>query len=51
MIEDYAYARADFRGDPDLALHEGSQWGDRGKNIFHYILFLYFYYEMFILFT
>jgi hypothetical protein len=31
MVEDYAYAGMDFRGDPDLALPEGSQWGDIGK--------------------
>ena len=35
MIDDYAYAGLDFRGDPDLVLLEGSQWGDLGKkNIF-----------------
>jgi hypothetical protein len=31
MIDDYAYARLDFWGDPDLALPEGAQWGDLGK--------------------
>ena len=31
MVEDYAYAGMDFHGDPDLALLEGSQWGDIGK--------------------
>jgi len=31
MVEDYAYAGTDFRGDPDLALPMGSQWGDIGK--------------------
>jgi hypothetical protein len=31
MVDDYAYAGLDFRGDPDLALPEGAQWGDLGK--------------------
>jgi hypothetical protein len=31
MIEDYAYAGLDFRGDPDLVLPEDAQWGDIGK--------------------
>ena len=31
MIDDYAYARLDFWGDPDLALPEGAHWGDLGK--------------------
>jgi hypothetical protein len=31
MIEDYAYVRLDFRGDPDLVLPEDAQWGDLGK--------------------
>jgi hypothetical protein len=33
MVEDYAYAGLDFRGDPDLALPEGSQWGNIGKKV------------------
>jgi len=31
MVEYYAYARVDFPTDPDLALLDGSQWGDIGK--------------------
>ena len=31
MIEDYAYVGTDFRGDPDLPLPPGAQWGDIGK--------------------
>jgi hypothetical protein len=31
MIEDYTYAGNNFHGDPDLALPDGSQWGDIGK--------------------
>ena len=31
MVEDYAYAGLNFRGDPDLALPEDAQWGDIGK--------------------
>ena len=31
MIEDYAYAGTDFRGNPDLPLPPGAQWGDIGK--------------------
>jgi hypothetical protein len=37
MVDDYAYVSLDFRGDPDLVLPEGSQWGNIGKK---YILFL-----------
>ena len=31
MIEDYAYTGTDFRGDPDLPLPLGPQWGNMGK--------------------
>ena len=31
MVDDYAYVGLDFRGDPDFALPEGTQWGDLGK--------------------
>ena len=31
MVKDYAYAGTDFRGDPDLPLPPGRQWGDMGK--------------------
>ena len=31
MIEDYAYVGTDFKGDPDLSLPPGRQWGDMGK--------------------
>jgi hypothetical protein len=31
MVDDYAYVRLDFRGDPDLVLPEGAQWGQLGK--------------------
>ena len=31
MIEDYAYMVTDFRGDPDLPLPPGEQWGDISK--------------------
>jgi hypothetical protein len=37
MVDDYAYAGLDFKGDPDLVLPEGSQWGNLGKK---YILIL-----------
>jgi hypothetical protein len=51
MVEDYAYARTDFRGDPKLELPEGSQWGEIGKKIFFIICcFRYFNYKMFFLF-
>lgn len=46
MVEDYAYTGMDFCGDPDLALPEGSQWGDIGKQEFFIICcFLYFNYK------
>ena len=46
MIEDYAYTRTDFRGDPDLPLPPGAQWGDIGKkqNPKMVIMFLCFFY-------
>ena len=31
MVEEYVYAGTDFRGDPDLPLPVGSQWGDIAK--------------------
>jgi hypothetical protein len=37
MVDDYAYVSVDFRGDPDLVILEGFQWGDIGKK---YILLL-----------
>jgi hypothetical protein len=37
MVEDYAYAGLDFRGDPDLALPEDAQWGDLGKKHTNFI--------------
>ena len=43
MVEDYAYADTDFRGDPDLPLPIGSQWGDIGKkNTQDFDYFLHF---------
>jgi hypothetical protein len=50
MVEDYSYVGTDFRDDPDLALPEGSQWGDIGKNDFFIIFFFWhFNYEIFML--
>ena len=45
MIEDYAYAGTNFRGDLDLSLPPSAQWGDIGKkkNPKMLIMFLYFY--------
>jgi hypothetical protein len=37
MVDDYTYVGLDFRGDPDLVVPEGSQWGNLGKK---YILSL-----------
>jgi hypothetical protein len=37
MVDDYAYVELEFRGDLDLVLLEGSQWGNLGKK---YILSL-----------
>ena len=31
VIEDYAYGGTDSKGDPDLPLPPGAQWGDIGK--------------------
>ena len=45
MVEDYAYAGTDFRGNPDLPLPPSAQWGDIGKkqNPKMEIVFLCFY--------
>ena len=44
MIEDYAYTGTDFRGDLNLQLPPGAQWGDIGKkqNPKMFIMFLCF---------
>lgn len=34
MVDDYAYAGTDFRGDQDLPLPPGAQWTDTIKNLF-----------------
>jgi hypothetical protein len=39
MVEDYAYAGLDFRGDPDLVLPEDAQWGDIGKKYTNFLSF------------
>jgi hypothetical protein len=44
MIDDYAYADLDFRGEPDLVLLEGFQWGNLGKkDILFFIVFLWIF--------
>ena len=51
MVEDYAYAGTDFRGDPDLQLPPDEQWGDMGKKqnpkiaicVFCLLMFFIFY--------
>ena len=39
MVNDYAYARLDFRRDLDLLLPEDAQWGELGKKYTHFFLF------------
>ena len=41
-FSEYPYIGMDFRGDPDLVLPDGEQWGDLGK-ILTLSLFYYFY--------
>ena len=42
-IQDFPYARMDFRGDPEMVLPQGEQWDDRGIFTFHTLLIhLYF---------
>jgi hypothetical protein len=48
MVDDYAYAGLDFRGDPYLALPEDAQWGDLGKKYTHFPFLNVF--EFFIIF-
>jgi hypothetical protein len=45
MVEDYPYARMDFRGSADLVLPEGAQWDASGKfqNVTLQKVFLIFY--------
>ena len=53
MVEDYAYAWNDFRGDPNLPLLEYYQWDNKGKkdDILHYVFYFYFLiYFIFVLF-
>ena len=38
VIEDFPYARIDFRGDREMALPAGEQWGETGKNHFQKFL-------------
>ena len=38
MIEDFPYARIDFRGDGVMSLPTGEQWDDSGKIIFQRLL-------------
>jgi hypothetical protein len=39
MVEDYAYAGLDFRGDPDLILPEDTQRGNIGKKYTNFLIF------------
>ena len=42
MVEDYAYAGAYFRSEPDLPLPEGYQWDDQGnKDITTHVFILF----------
>jgi len=42
-LEDYPYARIDFRGDPNMPLPLGSAYRDIGMpKFFEYFIFLYF---------
>jgi hypothetical protein len=50
MVDDYAYAGLDFRGDPDLALPEDAQWGDLGKKYTQFLFLNVFYFLFFIIF-
>ena len=40
-IDKYAYVGVDFRGDTNLVLPEGAQWGEMGKNVLT-MFFLFF---------
>jgi hypothetical protein len=48
MVDDYTYVVLDFRGDPELVLPEGSQWGNIGKYIFFYNVFVILKYVTFL---
>ena len=51
MIEDYMYTGIDLRGDLDIPLPPGAQWGDIGKKknpkmvtcVFVFLMFFIFY--------
>ena len=49
-MNDYAYAGVDFRGDPDLVLPEGAQWGAIGKNFLTMFLIFSKVYTIFLCF-
>ena len=52
-IDEYAYTDVNFRGDLDLALPEGAQWGAIGKNaltMFFYFLQVYTFFCVLISF-
>ena len=42
MGEYYAYARTNFRGDPNITLPEHDQWDDIDKKYATFILFLFY---------
>ena len=45
VVEDWPYAGTDFTGDPNLSLLEGEYWDEElGKNIFHFMSFMIFWY-------
>ena len=42
MVEDYSYEGEDFRDDLELALLEGEEWDERGKERHYQLMFLVF---------
>ena len=49
-FSEYPYIGMDFRGDPDLVLPDGEQWGDLGK-YFDLITVYSFFFIMSLCFT
>ena len=48
VFDEYLYAGMDFRGDPDVVLPTGEQWGVIGKRFDH--IFVYYFYNVLVFF-
>ena len=49
-VDEYCYARMDFRGDPDLPLSIDTQWRDIGMISFLFLSFVFVFFCIYIMF-